>query len=157
MRRSAQVGVLLGATVLGAATAYATPHLDCEARALVDVEAAQAWVSVDMDLLRVVPAVVDGGVSIDRACERIGAPRIAVLPGVDLGDGPSTAPPDPALPEVPRRDLPVAEPAPSPAHPAPAAHRDRLDCRAAPGRSGPAAWAAGLLLLGMAARRRGRR
>ncbi|MCA9558408.1 MAG: hypothetical protein KC583_07590, partial [Myxococcales bacterium] len=111
MSRWALAGVVAGATVLGGAAAQATPHLDCEARTLVDVEAEQAWVSVEMDLLRVVPAIVDGGASIDRACDRVGAPWIAVLPGVDLIDGPSTAPPDPSLPTVPRRELPVAEPA----------------------------------------------
>lgn len=157
MSRWALAGAVVGAALLGGAVAHATPHLDCEARALVDVEAEQAWVSVETDLLRVVPAVVDGGASIDRACERIGAPVIAVLPGVDVEEGPSAAPPDPALPALPPRDLPVAEPAPSPARPAPDAYRDRLDCRAAPGRAAPATAALGLLLLGAVARRRGRR
>ncbi len=157
MSRWALAGAVAGAVVLGGAGAQATPHLDCEARALVDVEAEQAWVSVDMDLLSVVPAVVDGGASIDRACDRIGAPWIAVLPGVDRGEGPPTAPPDPALPTVPRRDVPVAEPATSPARPAPAARADHLDCRAAPGRGAPVALGLGLLLVGAAARRWGRR
>ncbi len=141
--------------LLVATTAAAVPRVDCARQRLFDVDAAGGYVSIDDDLIRVLPAAVDGGASIVDVCGRVDAAEIAVLPvggeaadpvadGEPVGSGPA-APPEPDRPTMPDRDLPVAEPAPSPARPLPDALVDRLGCDAG-GSGAPASpWA---LLLG---------